>query len=162
MRLMNPALLVAPRKRDVGVTCEHAGCSNWTKEGKSLCPDHVQELPYVIQIRQQLEQRVEEDRRVAELGAKAVRLDGMTVEEILLQLAIHGSRSVERLARDTNTEYDTMLKYAAALRKARLVTFTYSKRGATILHPKLPMLSPEFREADAATTKSAMKKRASA
>lgn len=158
MKLFDMTLARQQRKRDEPIQCEHAGCVNTTREGKSLCSDHIEQSPYAIQIRLRLEQRDAEDQRVTKLGPKAMRLDSMTVEEILLQLSIQGSRSVERLAVDLNIERETMLQYAHGLRKANLVTFSLTKRGGTVLNPKLPMLSPEFREADAAAGRAAMKR----
>lgn len=161
MKLFDMTLAWNQRKRDEPIHCEHPGCTNSTREGKALCQDHVLESAYAIRIRRQLDQRTAEDANVTELGHKAVRLDGMTVEEILLQLSIHGARSVKRLAKELNIDEETMLQYCEGLRKVKLVTFSLSKRGATIINPKFPVFSSEFREADAAAGR-ADAKRASA
>ena len=55
---------------------------------------------------------------------------GIVAREVLCSLWIHGERSVARLARELNVEFEVLLLYVSRLRKAKLITQTSPRRGA--------------------------------
>ena len=75
----------------------------------------------------------EQDEAVNKKGPRAVNLDSITVQELLQHLEMHGARTEERLARELNLELKTITSYVRALRRGRLVTTGYTKRGSTLV-----------------------------
>lgn len=110
--------------------CEVSGCGKSTREGKAFCTDHVELHPYVRALLEQLEQRAAEDDAVRARGARAANLDGITAQEILQHLAVHGPRTEERLCRELNLEAKTLKGYVLALRREKRVRLGHTKRGS--------------------------------
>lgn len=130
---MNPRLMTMwgnPTGRKKPTHCDQAGCSQATREGKPYCSDHVEELPYVLQVQARIEAREAELAAVSKRGARAVDVHGIVAREVLCSLWIHGERSVARLARELNVEFELLLLYISRLRKAKMITQTSPRRGA--------------------------------
>jgi len=116
--------------------CMEPGCLNTTRESKPYCPDHVELNPYIQGILEKLEERKIEHNRVKEVGQDAVDLSGLTVNEILLHLELHGSRTVERLKREFQLEDSVLLPYFEKLERAGKITLGKTQRGSTVVRLK--------------------------
>lgn len=118
--------------RPVTCYCERADCGASTREGKSHCSEHVDELPYVRDLMVQLAKREADDDVVKRRGAAGIDLgSSITAQEIMLHLSLHGTRTMERLCRELNLEDRTLRRYLAELRRRKLVRFGTTKRGST-------------------------------
>ena len=113
--------------------CEMEGCGAATREGKPFCSEHVERHPYVQQVLAQLERRETEESRVFEQGARAVDPSGITAQEILQFIRVHGPRTVPRLARELNLEVKTVTGYVRALERRKVVSTDTTRRGALIV-----------------------------
>ena len=114
-------------------TCENRGCENTTREGKPFCPSHVENHEYVRTILMALAEREAETVRVRENGPAAVNTSGLTAQELLLHLSLHGSRTVERLSREFQLESEVMFNYVTALRTEGSVVLGRTTRGSTVV-----------------------------
>ena len=113
--------------------CEAEGCGVATREGKPYCSEHVEQHPYVQRVLAQLEKRETEEARVHEVGARAVDPSGITAQEILQFIRLHGPRTVPRLARELNLEVKTVTGYVRALERRKVVETDTTRRGALIV-----------------------------
>jgi len=113
--------------------CEAAGCSQPTREGKPYCSKHVEEHPYVQELLGKLADKAAEEGRVQRQGSRAVDVDGLTAQEILLFLKVHGGRTVQRLSRELNIDCKTLEGYVSALRRRKLVKTSPTRRGGSIV-----------------------------
>jgi DNA-binding MarR family transcriptional regulator len=113
--------------------CEVEGCGVATREGKPYCSEHVERHPYVRQVLAQLVQRESEEARVFDQGARAVDPAGITAQEILQFIRLHGPRTVPRLARELNLEVKTVTGYVRALERRKVVDTDTTRRGALIV-----------------------------
>lgn len=110
-------------------------CGQATREGKPYCPDHVERHGYVQEVMAALERRAAEEERVLRKGAAAVDPEGINAREILLQLRLHGERTVERLARDLQLDPRLVPHYAQALARRGLVRLGRTSRGCVLVEP---------------------------
>ena len=113
--------------------CERSGCSKTTREGKPFCPDHVEQHPYVQTILGGLAEREAETQRVRTKGPSAVDPAGLTAQELVLHLSLHGSRTVERLSREFQLESQVINDYVHALRDEGKVVLGRTTRGSTVV-----------------------------
>jgi hypothetical protein len=113
--------------------CQLDGCSDWTREGKPYCTDHVTHHPYVQSLMAELERRESEEQAVAKRGARAVDIEGTAAQELVQHLRVHGKRTVRRLARELNRDLEIQAHYVEALRRRGLVRTTRTRRGATVV-----------------------------
>lgn len=63
---------LGPTRRRHYTTCEFPACSNFTREGKPMCTDHVKHMPYVEGLLSSLEHK-RESRRLKKVKAKQER-----------------------------------------------------------------------------------------
>ena len=134
MKTMSPFALLSPtRVKTENRRCERGGCSERTRDGKPFCPDHVDEHPYVKIVLAQLAERETQDELVAAKGQGAADLDGVTCQEILLNLRLHGGRTMERLVREINLDPKVLDGYVQALSRAGVVKLGKTERGSTIV-----------------------------
>ena len=82
---------------------------------------------------EKLETHEAELRRVARQGTRAVRLDGLMTQEIVLQLRSYGDRTVERLARDLAVDHKIIRAYAERMVRAGMVRLGQTVRGHACL-----------------------------
>lgn len=118
------------RKRKKPRHCDMEGCSQATREGKPYCSDHVEELPYVLEVQQRIAAREDEQAEAAKRGARAIDPYGPTARDILLSLWVNGERSVARLAREMNLDFQLVQEYVKRLKKAKLIEQIPARRGA--------------------------------
>jgi hypothetical protein len=104
-----------------------------TREGKPYCPDHVERHPYVQSILDVLAEREAETNRVRKKGSSAVDPAGLTAQELVLHLSLHGSRTVERLSREFQLESRVIEDYVDALRVQGKVVLGRTTRGSTVV-----------------------------
>jgi hypothetical protein len=104
-----------------------------TREGKPFCPDHVEHHAYVQSILQVLDEREAERDRVRQHGPSAVDPKGLTVQELVLHLSLHGSRTVERLSREFQLESAVIHNYVDALKSLGTVILGRTTRGSTVV-----------------------------
>lgn len=116
-------------------TCEERGCNKTTRVGKPFCPGHIERLPYVRKLMQELADKKAEEDKVKINGRQAVRLDGLTAKELILHLSLHGERTVERLSRELQLEPDVIWHYIKKLEANNQVVLGSTKRGNTIVCP---------------------------
>lgn len=113
--------------------CLNDGCYQTTREGKPYCPDHVEDHHYVQEILGVLREREAEEDRVRKRGPSAVNPEGLTAQELVLHLSLHGSRTVERLSREFQLEARVMHNYVDALMQQGLVVLGRTTRGSTVV-----------------------------
>ena len=114
-------------------SCHHKGCAQTTREGKPYCPDHVESHDYVQGILAIIHRREAEEDRVRKEGPGAVDPEGLTAQELVLHLSLHGSRTVERLSREFQLEAPVMHNYVDALCTRGLVVLGRTTRGSTVV-----------------------------
>jgi hypothetical protein len=110
------------------------GCGDVTREGKPYCTEHVEQHTYVRRILADLARSEDEEAEVRARGAEAVDTDGLLAEEVVRTLQLNGSRTVERLARDTQLAPPVVASYVEALEGIGMVTCSRTRRGATLVH----------------------------
>ena len=115
--------------------CEVPGCGLATREGKPFCSKHVTQHPYIHALLGQIAEREAEELRVSRWGAPAVDLKGITAQEILTFVVVHGARSVPRLARELNLPRETIEGYARPLASQGAVHLGTTRRGAIMVYP---------------------------
>lgn len=118
----------AETNNSVTRTCSTPGCGDTTREGKPYCTEHVESHPYVQFLLKRVADRDIEDEAVRMQGSSAVNIDGITVEEITLQLRTNGTRTVERLCREIALDKSVIRSYIVAMKAAGLVTVSWTDR----------------------------------
>lgn len=113
--------------------CAEPNCTDSTREGKPYCPDHVERHSYVQEILAILAAREAEEERVRTDGPVAVDPSGLTAQELLLHLSLHGSRTVERLSREFQLDSRVMHDYVDALSERGQVVLGRTTRGSTVV-----------------------------
>lgn len=101
---------------DLRRACQTPGCARLTTGGKPHCLTHLDELPYVGEVRARLRE-FEED---AAEGARPVNLEGPVVKEIL-GLLQDGPRTLEDLAARLSITRGVAARHVEALVEAKLV-----------------------------------------
>ncbi len=147
-REVRPALLPAiGTGRTETLRCGHSGCLSPTREGKPYCPLHVELMPYVAQLMNDLENQQAEHERARKPGrVSGIDPEGITAKELLLLVDQHGGRTVPRLAKDLQIEPEVVARYVAELRKLDKVRTGTTRRGATTVLPverKAPRIEEE-------------------
>lgn len=132
---MNPRSIIKWMRsgRTKTTHCDEEGCSRATREGKPYCSEHVDRLPYVQTLMDRIADKEAEEDRVAKRGIRAVEISGLTAREILLALWVNGERTVARLSRELNLEFETVKVYVRALQRRGLVDVKPTRRGAGIV-----------------------------
>ena len=115
--------------------CEANGCNETTRNGKPYCTEHVELLPYVSRLIDQLDERDAELNRVLRRGPQHVDPQGITAQEIILQLKLYGGRTVARLSRDLMLDEQVVESYGRALARLGAVSIGRHRRGL-LLHPE--------------------------
>jgi hypothetical protein len=121
------------RERPVTRHCQQPLCGTATRQGKPFCSAHVDEHPYVKNLLARIDGKHAEEARVRDRGSRAVDPNGLTSQEILRFLIVHGERTVPRLARDLNVDLGTLRAYVSALARKHRVSLGENKRGATLI-----------------------------
>lgn len=115
-------------------TCEAPGCSKSTREKKPFCSDHVEMHPYVQELLKAVADQTAEQKKVDQkISAQHVPADSLTVQEIINHIKVHGSRTVERLARELNFEVELIHRYVNTLISRGVLKIGRTKRGSTIV-----------------------------
>lgn len=131
---MNPKVMMTrwgrPTGRKKPTHCEADDCVQATREGKPFCSDHVERLSYVQEVQARIAARERELAEVTKRGARAVDIEGIVARDILLSLWINGQRSVARLSRELNVDFEVLKHYVSRLKKAKQLTQTSPRRGA--------------------------------
>ena len=131
---MNPKVMMtrwgSPTGRKKPTHCEAEDCVQATREGKPFCSDHVERLSYVEQVQARIAAREHELAAVKKRGGRAVDLEGIIARDVLCSLWINGERSVARLSRELNVDFEVLKHYVARLKKAKQLTQTSPRRGA--------------------------------
>ena len=112
--------------------CRDHTCKNTTRGDKSYCIQHIAKNSYARHILLELETRQREDYRVKIKGCSVANIEGITCQEILLELNNNEQRTIERMTRELNIERAIIYNYALALRKAGRIQF-YSDGGLLTL-----------------------------
>jgi len=131
---MNPKVLMTrwgpPTGRKKPTHCAAEDCVQATREGKPYCSDHVERLTYVQEVQARIAAREDELAAVKKRGGRAVDLEGIIARDVLCSLWINGERSVARLSRELNVDFEILKHYVARLKKAKQLTQTSPRRGA--------------------------------
>jgi len=131
---MNPKVMMTrwgpPTGRKKPTHCAAEDCVQATREGKPFCSDHVERLSYVQQVQARIAAREDELAAVKKRGGRAVDIEGIIARDVLCSLWINGERSVARLSRELNVDFEVLKHYVARLKKAKQLTQTSPRRGA--------------------------------
>lgn len=111
--------------------CEHASCTQRTRDGKPFCLDHVEDHPYVQALVVKIAEREAQDERVKRAWEEA-DLAGVTAREILLHLDLHGARTEERLVRELHLDLRVVTNYLMALSASGQIVFGITSRGSRV------------------------------
>lgn len=103
-------------------------CGETTREGKEFCTKHVENHPYIKNLMQRMKVRETEDHTVMMEGSKAVNLNGLTVQEILIHMRQTGTKTVEGLSKSLGLEKTILQKYLFALRDKNRVELVSTAR----------------------------------
>lgn len=122
----------APTRRE-SPRCQATGCDQGTRERKPFCIEHLEHSSYVAELLRVLQARDDELVRVAQVGSRAVRVEGVTAQEILLQLRLYGKRTTARLSRDLSIKEGLVRCYARVLSRRGYVCLGKTQRNATLL-----------------------------
>ncbi|MCA8921624.1 MAG: hypothetical protein KDD82_07415 [Planctomycetes bacterium] len=115
--------------------CGAAGCMESTREGKPYCPEHVLMNPYVRELLERLAGREAEEQKVLRVGQRAVDPEGITAQEILSYLRVHGQRSLPQLGRELTLDVKLVGSYVRVLESKRWVKTKRDARGMTFALP---------------------------
>jgi len=107
-------------------------CRNTTRGNKDYCLEHIAKNSYAKHILLELANRNKEDNRVKIKGPSVANVDGITCQEILLELHNSEQRTIERVTRELNLDRAIIFNYAIALREVGKIQF-YSDRGSLTL-----------------------------
>jgi len=110
--------------------CKVDNCGDTTRENKEYCTEHVVAQPYVQDLLKRMKDRDVEDEQVRMQGTVAVNLNGITVQEITLQLKQNGTRTVERLTREIDLDKSVIRSYVIAMKTAGLVLHSWTERNS--------------------------------
>ncbi len=114
--------------------CEAPGCNKSTREKKPFCSDHVEMHPYVQELLKAMaDQAAEQEKVDQKISAQHVPADSLTVQEIINHIKVHGSRTVERLARELNFEVELIHRYVNTLVSRGVLKRGQTKRGSVIV-----------------------------
>lgn len=113
--------------------CDEEGCKRATREGKPYCSEHVGRLPYVQALVEQIAEKEAEEAQVAKRGVRAVDPYGLTAREVLLTLWVNGERTVARLSRELNIDFETVKLYVRCLERNGFVNVEPTRRGAGVV-----------------------------
>lgn len=116
----------APRR------CSESGCGRATRARKPFCTRHIERQPYVQHLLETLAERDRQDELVRRRGARAVRVDSLTAQEVLVYLRENGSHTAERIARELNLDPKVASSYLVALQRAGLITTRKNRRGRLV------------------------------
>jgi hypothetical protein len=120
-------------------TCDVQGCPFFTRERKPYCPEHIlTHATYPRALASILESVEQEIETVGRCGAKAVRLTGLVVEEILAGIATHGRLTWPRLIKDhvaflNGVPEPVSNAYLDCLKAYGLVDITQTQRGCEVV-----------------------------
>ena len=120
-------------ERPVARHCDAPDCRSATRSGKPFCPKHVDRLPYVQELLGKIANREAEEARVRDQGPRAVDPEALTSKEVVQFLRVNGKRSVPRLARDLNLDFETLDHYVDALIRHGQIELVRIKRRARII-----------------------------
>jgi len=115
-------LMFFENKRNVAnptVVCKY--CSKLARGGKPECVDHLSKRPYVATLMAEMLQHEKEERRVEKQGSRAVKLDGLHVSEILIELRMHGPKTVGGLVRNTQFSEVVVRACLQKMQRAKMV-----------------------------------------
>jgi DNA-binding transcriptional ArsR family regulator len=96
-----------PHPRELCVVCSSA-----TTGRKPFCIDHLEELPYVAALREELAAR----------EAKRLNLDGSRAQELIEMIALRGAVTPKRLALVVDLGEAELMRHIRALERAGFVT----------------------------------------
>lgn len=94
--------------------CSHPGCSETTTSSKPFCIQHIEELPYVKKLLEEIA------RRESLLGDSDP--SGPDAADVLRQLDVHGAMTLPRLAREIELVPERLMKILRALEAAGRVS----------------------------------------
>ncbi|MEZ6187722.1 MAG: hypothetical protein R3F62_22270 [Planctomycetota bacterium] len=115
--------------------CGASGCAAATREGKPFCPEHVLKNPYVAGLLERIAEREAEEARVLRVGQRAVDPTGITAQEILSYVRVHGQRSLPQLGRELTLDLQLVTSYVKVLESKHWLKTKRDKRGMTFALP---------------------------
>lgn len=114
-------------------------CGSATREGKRYCSDHVEAHPYVVELAARIAQREADVDAITRRGVRAIRPDCPLLDEVVAQLTVYGTRTLERVCREVSLSFAVVNALTAYLARRRVVAFGLTKRGSTtvrLVHPQ--------------------------
>lgn len=113
--------------------CEAPGCGKATREKKPFCSNHVEMHPYVQKLLKEMARQAAEHEQLRETSVRHVPVDSLTVREIINHIELHGSRTIERLARELNLKVEIVEHYINTLVSRGVLKRGRTRRGNTIV-----------------------------
>jgi len=117
-KVMSPLLSLGESRRRHESTrgeCNFVGCMAPTTGNKPYCLDHLEEIPYVRRLLDELARRERDSLRAR--AENKVDIEGPSASEILHQLEVHGPLTAGRLAREVELPPTELARFLPALEK---------------------------------------------
>lgn len=111
-------------------------CGEKTREGKDFCGDHIDELPYIKQLLQRIQDKEQEVQKVRKKGKKAVDASSENLKEIKTHLEFNGSRTTKRLQRELQMTESTIEGFVDYLEDEDYIYRSRTTRGDDIINPR--------------------------
>lgn len=122
-----------PRSYNQVKHCQIEGCEASTREGKPYCPEHVGRNDYVQQLMAKIAEKDNEAERVMTRGQKVISNDSITLQDIVQDLKLHGSRTVARLSREFQLDSKIISGYVQRLvKEGRAETFRTNRGNESV------------------------------
>lgn len=126
-RLLRTIAPVNETKRQPVSRCHQ--CGHATKNGKSLCVEHITEGDYPMWIASVLKSSEHEAERVLKTRSiRSIKSDSLLLKDILTTLHTK-SRTIKSLAKDMLLPYDLVEVYARYLLKNKVAALRPTKKG---------------------------------
>jgi len=117
------------REESARETCRVTGCGQVTSDKKPYCVDHIDRLPYVAQVRDELARREAETLAAAtRRGWRGIDTTTGAAREIVHELAVKGAQTPGRLAKSVELNMDQVEGYVSALERAGIAKLVRTKR----------------------------------
>jgi len=129
---LDMASFTAEKTRSPSTRGECGICKAQTREGKSYCPEHIERMPYVSAISQEIKER-RKWRAEARCNPHEISPDGPLATEVLIYITVDGPMSIDRLARMLDVDTKLALSVARALRRVNKARITKGRRGAKVV-----------------------------
>lgn len=107
-------------------------CGTQTSENKPYCINCIDNYPYIVALKKQVEFLEQEEKKAADAVQNGTKIivpkKSIILEEIINHLKIHGPKTVERLARELNHSAKIIHAYVRAMVRRKLIKAGLTRR----------------------------------